>query len=274
MRVLLPVAATALAFAAPAAAQETADWSGPYAGVAVGLDFQGDDGNNGQVFDTNLDGNFNDTVRTAAGANAFGPGFCNGRAGSTTPAQGCGTDDDRLGFSGHIGYDVQFGNIVVGAVGEFGKTYINDASTSFSTTPASYTLIRDLEYSGNIRGRAGLALGEFLPYVTGGAAFGRIEHSFTTSNAANAFAVNDASNFQWGYTAGGGVETKVAPNFSIGVLYLYNNLKDEGGDISVTRGNAPATNPFVLTNAGGTTIRRTDDRFDWHSARVTASFRF
>lgn len=32
------------------------------------------------AFDTSLDGNFTDTVRTVAGADAFSPGFCGGAA--------------------------------------------------------------------------------------------------------------------------------------------------------------------------------------------------
>ena len=42
----------------------------------------------------------------------------------------------------------------------------------------------------------------------------------------------------------------------------------------LTRGTAPATNPFVLTNAAGTQFRRSDDRFKTHSASLTASYRF
>ena len=39
--------------------------------------------------------------------------------------------------------------------------------------------------------------------------------------------------------------------------------------------SAPATNPFVLApNTAGTDIRRSDDKFRWHSLRATAAFRF
>lgn len=37
------------------------------------------------MFDTNRDGNFNDTVRTTLGANAFSEGFCQGAAQGRTP---------------------------------------------------------------------------------------------------------------------------------------------------------------------------------------------
>jgi outer membrane immunogenic protein len=39
------------------------------------------------------------------------------------------------------------------------------------------------------------------------------------------------------------------------------------------QGPAPATNPFILTNAAGTDLRRAD-QFRFHSLRVTAGYRF
>ncbi len=39
------------------------------------------------------------------------------------------------------------------------------------------------------------------------------------------------------------------------------------------QGPAPATNPFILTNAAGTDLRRSD-QFDFHTARLTAAYRF
>jgi len=70
------------------------------------------------VFDTNRDGNFNDTVLTTLGANAFSPGFCQGAAQGRTPADGCRSGEDgNLNYSLRAGYDWQFGNWVVGTVG-------------------------------------------------------------------------------------------------------------------------------------------------------------
>ena len=63
--------------ATPASAQTGAStsWTGPYVGGQIGVSYI--DNDRPQVlFDTNRDGTFNDTVRTAAGANAFSPGFC------------------------------------------------------------------------------------------------------------------------------------------------------------------------------------------------------
>lgn len=258
----------------PAAAQDGRTWTGGYAGISAGLDFQGRDSNAPIEFDTNLDGTFGDTVRTTANADAFSRGFCGGRALGPNPT-GCQRDSDRLGYAGHVGYDVQFGNIVVGAVGEFGKSNIVDSSSAYSTTPARYAFVRSMDWNAQGRLRAGYAIGDTLPYVTGGAALARVDRGFETSNAANSFTPDRDKRNAWGYTAGGGVEQRVSENFSIGVLYTYTSVNDRSPTVRVGQGTAPlTTNPFLLVNPNGTDMRRSDDRFDWHSARVRASFRF
>ncbi|SUJ03601.1 Uncharacterised protein [Sphingomonas paucimobilis] len=57
--------------------------------------------------------------------------------------------------------------------------------------------------------------------------------------------------------------------------YMYHQYRDDDTRVRVTQGTAPATNPFVLApNTTGTDIRRSDDKFRWHSLRATAAFRF
>ncbi|UUR07643.1 outer membrane protein [Sphingomonas glaciei] len=267
------LAATALS---PASAQSNAArWSGPYVGGQAGIG--NIDNDRPQVlFDTNRDGTFTDTVRTSGGANAFSPGFCDGRAQGVTPNGGCDNGDQAVEYGAHVGYDMALGNLVVGVVGEYDRSNLKDSVSAFSTTPANYVLTRELRDSFGLRARAGVALDDTLLYATAGAIHGRFRNSFASSNTANAFAVTDARTSGWGYRAGGGVEQRLGGNLSIGLLYLYSSIKDDGDNrIDVTRGTAPATtNPFVLVNAAGTQFQRTDDRFRSHSAKVTASLRF
>ena len=42
----------------------------------------------------------------------------------------------------------------------------------------------------------------------------------------------------------------------------------------VSRGTAPLTNPFLLVNANGTDMRRSDDRLDLDTLQLTLNFRF
>lgn len=277
------VAVTAFILSTPAVAQEAPErpFDGVYVGGTVGFDAQANDRKSGIQFDRNLDGRFGDTVSTATGANAFAPsaaqpgaGFCNGRATSSGKLTGCTNDKDNISYSARVGFDKQFGHIVIGAIGEFGKSEVRDSVSAFSTTPASYVMTRTLDYTANARLRAGYAFNTTLFYLTGGGAYAKVKSSFETSNTANAFASRGKSD-AWGYVAGAGMEQKLTKHFSIGLEYLYNQYKDDDARVRVTQGSAAATNPFVLApNTTGTDFRRSDTRFAWHSVRATAQFRF
>lgn len=283
----LSLAATMLvgsfALSAPAFAQEVDDkpFDGLYVGGTIGFDAQPNDRGERILFDRNLDGRFGDSVVTSTGPDAFAPtaaqpgaGFCNGRATSTGLLSGCTNDKDNISYSGRIGFDKQFANIVVGVVGEFGKSEVRDSVSAFSTTPASYTMTRKVDYNANLRARAGYAFDKTLFYATGGGAYAKVKSTFETTNTANAFAVS-GKNDTWGFVAGGGIEQKLGRNFSIGLEYLFNQYKDGDARVRVTQGTALANNPFVLApNAVGTDFSRSDRFFRWHSVRATAQFRF
>lgn len=266
-----------LASTAPAFAQDQ-EFSGPYVGVSLGHSFQQGDKDETIRFDRDRNGSFGDTVVTlAAGApNAFSPGFCGGSAVSSTNT-GCRDDRDGTQYAARLGYDVQMGNVVVGLVGDIGKTQISDSVTGFSTTPASYTMTRSIDWNAGLRLRAGYAAGgRTLVYATGGGAYAKVDHGFATSNTVNSFTTVSENNDVWGWAAGGGVEQKVGKNFSIGVEYLYTRLNDKDYTVRAGALASPATplnNAFLLGGAG-TDFRRSDNRFESHGVRATAAFRF
>ncbi len=279
MRTTISVITAALlsAMAAPALAQDSdAAWSGFYLGGNVGSS-EPTGGNDGRIlFDTNLDGQFGDTVRTAAGADAFSPGFCGGSANGRTPASGCSDDKGGADYGLRAGYDWQINNWVFGLVGEYTQGDARDSVSAFSTTPAFYYMTRDLETTMAIRARAGMAFGErgdWLAYVTAGAVRAEIETEFETSNTANAF-IPSGSYDANGIQAGIGIERKVLDNLALGLEYLHTRIEDDEFRVGVRRGAAPATNPFVMTNPGGTDFRRSDEDFNVGSLRLTATFRF
>jgi outer membrane immunogenic protein len=276
MRSIL-MAGLTIGMTSPAFAQdaERDPFDGIYVGGSVGAAVQPNDRGSRILFDRDLNGTFGDTVVTAAGADAFSTGFCNGAA-TSTANDGCTNDKDGIEYYGRVGADAQNGPIVIGVMGEFGKPEINDSVSAFSTTPASYTLTRRLDYTASVRGRLGFTptpMRTTLFYATGGASYGRVKQSITTSNTANSFTTNGDHN-AWGFSGGGGVEQKIGNNFSIGLEYIYNELKDNKSRVRVGPGTASATNPFLLAGAGGTDFRRSDEKFRWHSMRVTAAFRF
>ena len=151
LRVLLSssaLAAAALA-AQPALAQDAGPYfDGPYVSGAVSLDFAGE-----QLppasFDTDRNGVYGDDVRTTGGVFAFSNGFCRGAATGASPAAKCNADDDDIGYAVRLGYDRRFGGgpLVGGVLIEGSSSNAVDYTTGYSTTPASYTTPRELDYS-------------------------------------------------------------------------------------------------------------------------------
>jgi len=280
MKLFLTAAALSTVLTAqPALAQDDGvaeidgSWTGFYVGGRSGLGEVAGGNNESVLFDTNLDGTFDDTVRTVAGANAFGPGFCGGRATAPTAANGCRDDSERSEFAVHAGFDYDLGGFVIGALGEYARSNVRDSVTAFSSTPANYVLTRRAKDQFAIRARAGVGLGNTLLYGTGGGVYARVQNSFSSSNTANAFSDNGTEG-EYGYQLGGGLEHRVSRNFSIGAQFLMTNIDANGFRVRTARGTAPATNPFILTNANGTDFRRSDEDFETRNYSVTASFRF
>jgi outer membrane immunogenic protein len=269
----LLIGAAVFAVAAPAAAQTSPNWTGFYAGGRIGYVATPLDTGSSVLFDRDLNGSFGDTITTVSGANAFSPGFCNGQANGPRASDGCNSDSDGLDYAVHAGADYQFGSIVVGGLVEYGRSKAENSVTAFSTTPASYTLTREMRGTFGLRGRVGVDIQGTMPYVTAGVVRAKVRSSQNTSNMVNAFSTSGDNESQNGYRVGGGFETRVGP-IALGALYLFTNVKDDDFRVNVTRGTAGATNPFILGNANGTQFRRSDDRFKTHSALLTASYRF
>ena len=253
-------------------------WRGFYVGGNFGWALQMEDADEVVGFDTNLDGEFSDTVRTAAGANAFSPGFCGGIAAAATPQSGCAEDEDGIDIGGRAGYDWHMGSIVLGGLVDVSRPDVRDGVSAFSTTPAFYAFDREVKALAGFRGRIGAGSDRVLAYGTGGLAWGWVDQTFTTSNAVNTFvAVNQdgdgSSQGVMGYQAGAGVEIKLAERWSIVGEYLFTSLDNRDESTIQSQGPAPATNPFILVNASGTQLRRTD-RFDIHSVRAGLNIRF
>lgn len=260
--------------AAPAMAQDGTDdaFTGVYVGGSFGYTVQNNDVGERILFDRGSNGSTGETITLGNGLDAFSPGFCNGAA-TSSANYACRGDKDDIEYYARVGIDQQYGKWVVGVVGEFGKTEATDSVTAFSTTPAFYTMTRGIDWNAAVRARAGYVAGQStLFYGTFGGAYAKMDRSFTTSNGANSFTRVGDKDMEWGWQAGGGVEQKLGRNFSIGLEYLYSRYNDKDDAIRVGTGTALGTNPFVL--AGGADLTRSDRRFDFHSLRATAAFRF
>jgi outer membrane immunogenic protein len=110
------------------------------------------------------------------------------------------------------GYNYQIGQAVVGAEGDIDWSNI-DGSTSTACPLGCKTTNTWLS---TLRGRLGYAAGSFMPFITGGAAFGTIRA--TTPG----FAGNSATNAGW--TVGAGLEFGLTGNWTVKAEYLYVDL--------------------------------------------------
>lgn len=258
--------------AVPAMAET--DWTGPYVAVHGGYAFQRGDKDEIVLFDTNLDGQFGDTVRNTAGADVFSPGFCSGRALGARPEDLCRGDRDRGEFGIRAGYDYQLpSNVVLGVVVGYTNSQLADSVTAFTTTPANYIFRRELRNLYSARVRAGYAMDRTLLYATGGANYGEIRNSFRSSNTANVFVGNDEDG-SWGYELGAGIEHRITDKISIGAQYLYRELTGDDYVVRATPGTTPPTHPFRLVNPDGTDFRRSARNFESNALEVTVGYRF
>ena len=111
-----------------------------------------------------------------------------------------------------VGYNYQMGRAVIGAEGD-----IDWSGMSGSTTAGCALGCRTSDsWLSTVRARLGYAADRFLPYVTGGAAFGDIRAStpgFAGSSTTSA-----------GWTVGAGIEFAIAGNWTAKAEYLYVDL--------------------------------------------------
>ncbi|MCR2833224.1 outer membrane protein [Parerythrobacter lacustris] len=268
-----------LALATPALAQDAnteGRFDGPYISVFGGSNNAADSDDDGFEFDVDGDGAFDDNVTTVAGANAFSPGFCSGNPG-TSPTPVCTGNDSKIGYGARIGYDVRMGDgpFVAGVLIEGERPRVREFTSGYSTTPASYTIARELDWSAAARARVGISPGDGrgLFYATGGVGYAKIERDFFTTNGANSFTPNDPDEWTFGWQAGGGAELLLTDNIGIGLEYLYSNYDDGDYVVTVGPGTAGPTNPFLL-GSGTTDLRLNDGDFDSHSLRASVNLRF
>lgn len=144
------------------------------------------------------------------------------------------------GFGGgQIGYNWQgfyHPNLVVGIEADFQGADITDSRGGYDST---------LNYFGTVRGRIGYAFERTLVYGTGGFAYGNVEQSGYGESYKDT---------QTGWVAGGGIEYKVTPAWSVKGEYQFLSLDAKNSDA------------YSLT--GDT------DRSEVHTVRVGLNYHF
>ena len=158
-----------------------------------------------------------------------------GNVGYSNPNRSISADGWLGGLQ--AGYNSQFKGVVVGVEADISWSD-SDGSGTFDTDqtgPAVFSKKHDLslDYFGTARVRVGLPTGHFLPYLTGGVAWGKTDGDLAVAyypNPANPpFGISGASTREHhvGWTLGGGVELALGGNWSLKAEYLHIDLGKE-----------------------------------------------
>lgn len=137
-------------------------------------------------------------------------------------------------IGGTVGYNWQASQVVFGVEGDLSWVGSQGRRT------AGVCVSCDIEntWLGTVRGRLGYAADRFLPYLTGGLAFGNVRTDGGTT-------APGASSTRTGWTLGGGVEVALSANWTAKAEYLYVDL---GSFSCGTNCPGPVPNSVSLKN--------------------------
>jgi outer membrane immunogenic protein len=112
---------------------------------------------------------------------------------------------------GTVGYNYQVSQAVFGLEGDIDWSDLNRNGNC-----AAFSCDIRNNWLSTVRGRLGYAFDRFMPYVTGGVAFGDIKTSVA--------GIGDSTATRTGWTVGGGLEAAIAGPWTVKVEYLHVDL--------------------------------------------------
>jgi opacity protein-like surface antigen len=159
-----------------------------------------------------------------------------------------------------FGFNYQIGAIVIGAETDLSATRLG-GSKSTSANPGTQFTTRssnELSMLGTVRARAGVALGDFLIYGTGGYAYGLVEQkgSILPDNLQTTSAASGSrSGIFHGWALGGGVEYAIAPRMTIRLDYTHYELGQKRMLLQDFTGLAPGQYATMRTRTAGDIVK-------------------
>jgi len=182
---------------APAPAPTLCDWTGFYIGLHAGGQF-------GHSEDVDLDG-WNITDRH------------------------WGYSESGFNGGAQFGYNFQWHWLVTGP--EFDVGYMNLHGRGDEPEPSAFRDSfgeTDSDFYTTLRGRVGVALDCWLFYATGGGIGVNYTTRFHDTGADNGNVLDArGSDFNWGWTVGGGIERMINRHWSVKAEYLHYKLDDQ-----------------------------------------------
>jgi outer membrane immunogenic protein len=130
-------------------------------------------------------------------------------------------------FGGTIGYNWQSGNIVAGLEADLSWAHINGSVTSavLCSVGGGATCFTNMRWLNTDRARIGVTSGQFLFYVTGGAAGASIRSGQAPCGLTFVGQIASCgTRTEWAPTVGVGVEAMLAKHWSGKIEYLYTSF--------------------------------------------------
>ncbi len=175
-------------------------------------------------------------------------------------------DDRGVTFGGFAGYNMAFGDAVVGFEAEYSRIDQNTTASTLegrllSTGPVTVASVQEARLNDyvNARLRLGYAYGRLMPYFTIGAAAGRFDTNVAVAADWRPSTTSTTSYFGypriaggpkkdvWGYgmSVGGGVEAALADNIVVRGEYLFTRFNNvEGVTVNVNTARVAAALKF------------------------------
>jgi outer membrane immunogenic protein len=142
-----------------------------------------------------------------------------------------GYDESGVIAGGQVGYNHQFHWIVLGIEADLGYMNVDGSGTEPGSPGHDTSGKTSSDFYTTIRGRLGIALGHWLFYATGGGIGVNLETRVIDNCDTGACGDEriDASrtDFNWGWTAGGGIEYMLGCHWTIRGEYLRYQLGDQ-----------------------------------------------
>lgn len=222
-----PAIAADMPLKAPPMVAPVFSWTGFYIGVNAGAALETFDANTSTIFSPT--GYF---ATTSPGAIAA--------AGLQT------IDSTAFIWGGQAGYNWQTGNAVYGLEVDFDSLHHNASQASSGIYPCcaptgfTVTTTANADWLVTIRPRVGMAVNNWLFYITGGAAAAKLNGSFVfTDTFATAAESASISGTKWGWVAGFGAETGFGGGWSLKGEFLYASFTGISGSSTNLTAFAP-----------------------------------
>jgi outer membrane immunogenic protein len=150
-------------------------------------------------------------------------------------------------FGGFVGQNYHISKIVLGTEMDFSKSNIsgtfNLPGSLIACNGGAFKCNTNVDWYGTIRGRAGVAMGDFMPYVTGGFAAGGVKTSFKGAGVDT-----NISGLGLGWVVGAGLEYAVMKNLNVRAEALHYDLSDVSDTVLGTK--VKTDTQFSVVRAG------------------------